>query len=62
MGAVRQVSRREPERVDGWGVQHRPGCESGTWEVTPSAAGVSVARCAGCGAVRLILAGGGARE
>lgn len=58
----RWSNRRPPERIDAHGVRHRPGCESTTWAVTPAAGGVQIARCLGCGAVRLIPPKGGGRH
>lgn len=44
----------KPDRTDEHGVRHRSSCDLPGWDVTRSAVqGVAVARCQGCGAVRL---------
>lgn len=51
-----------PETVDQYGTRHRYGCTLPGWESSsPRVAGVHVLRCAGCGAVRLLVAGKGDR-
>jgi hypothetical protein len=46
-----------PADLDEHGTEHRYGCTRPGWTSdTPRRAGIHVIRCAGCGAVRLILA------